>query len=451
MGILNIDQIDQFVIPFINDRRIPGVAVTVVDRGIVQCRKYGYADSKNNEKVNDLTLFEIGSMSKAFTALGILWLENQGKISCNDNVKQYLPWFEPYYIIDKKRMVKDIKILDLLYHTSGIPFQTLFNIPYDDNEQALYSNIWRMRNIKLVAEPGVTYHYSSNNYNVLAYIIEQVTQESYELFIQKTILYPLGLFHTYLSREEARKKGSLSCGHKLSFFKQRSYNAPFIRGNLAGGYIMSCIHDMSRWLRIQMGIEDIGEEYKTLINKSHEGKYDLKENPGYKIAAAWHINNDTDVIQYMGSNPNFSSKIIFSPSKLWGICVLANSNSSATYYLADNILKCSKLRLIPPYCTGVFQKTDFFFTLLCGINVMSAMIIIPGLILGKPNGVLGNGLIYLNLFVFWSLLTLITPYLMKKTFRWKAFYAWTSPAILTAYFLGLISTLIAFLLCISIN
>lgn len=448
---MNIEKVDQFIRPFINNRKIPGMAVAIVHGDIVQFCEYGCVDKKSNEKVNDLTLFEIGSMSKAFTALGILWLENKGTISCNDNVKQYIPWFEPYSIIDKKRMVRDIKIFDLLYHTSGIPFQTLFNIPCYNNGKALHDNIWRMRNIKLVAEPGVMYHYSSNNYNILAYIIEQVTQESYESFIQETILHPLGLFHTYLSREEALKRGTLSCGHKLSFLRQRSYDAPFIRGNLAGGYIMSCIHDMGRWLRIQMGIEDIGEEYKTLINKSHEGKYDLKENPGYKIAAGWHINNDTDVIQYMGSNPNFSSKTIFSPSKKWGICVLANANSSLTYYLADNILKCSKPKLISPYRADVYQRTDLFFTILCGINTISAILVIPGLLLEKPNGIFGNELTYLSLFVFWSLLTLVTPYFMKKTFRWKAFYIWSSPAILMAYTLGIITMLASFIICMLLS
>lgn len=442
---VSIDKMNSLIKPFINSRQIPGMAIAIIDNKEFQYYGYGYSDVKNKVPINDFTLFEIGSMSKAFTALGVLWLEYEEMLSMDNNIKQYIPWFNPYYLKNRKHMIADITISDLLYHTSGIPFNTLFSIPHNSD-----NNIWNLRNIRLIQAPGSIYHYSSNNYNILAYIIEVITKEPFETFIKKTILHPLGLFHTHLSRSDAKINSTMSKGYKLSFFRQREFNAPFIKGNLAGGYIISCIHDMKRWIQIQIGMEEVDEKYKILIDKSHEVKGEIIENPGYKNAAGWHINKETDVVQYMGSNPNFSSKIIFSKSKQWGICVLANTNISATFYLADNILKCNKPKLIKPYHVDIFKKTDLIFSVLSIMNNIFLIFIFLNMLFNFSEDLFNYNRYFLYGLIIWTSITVILPYIVKKTLKWRAILLWMSLTIPFACISGIFSMLIGWLLCVII-
>ena len=90
--------IDKYISKTIKSKKIPGCYLFVIDKGKIICNKgYGLADCHNNKEIDLNTYFQLGSNSKAFTALAILHLEDQKKLKLTDNVSKYIPNFQMYY------------------------------------------------------------------------------------------------------------------------------------------------------------------------------------------------------------------------------------------------------------------------------------------------------------------------------------------------------------------
>lgn len=382
INLANIDyeQIDGLVNEIMNKSKIPGLSISLVNEKQTKYLSYGYIDLKGEEKTTQYTLYELGSMSKAFTALGILLLEKQGKISINDKISKYIPWLRVYYK-GKHDGIKvngevELTIANLLYHTSGIPVQTIGTIPPGTSDDMLEQTVRTIVGMSLDFYPGDRYQYATINYDVLGYIIQIVSGNSYEMFIKKNILNPLGLKHTYLHRNKAEKLGVLSKGYKITFFKPQYYDAPIYRGNTPAGYIISNAYDMERWMKIQMGLVDIPKEYKKLINKSQVGDTTVASHNEYYYAAGWNINIKEKDIRHSGNNPNYSSVIVMRPDKKIGICILSNMNSNATEYLADNILNMIEGKEVTTYTSDFYKSLDSFFSVLTIISVLITILYI---------------------------------------------------------------------------
>ena len=111
----------------------PGMAVAIVTPDEVVLRGYGYADREEGAAVDPDTLFELGSMSKAFTGLAILLLEQEGKLNLSDDIRTYLPWlamrYQGTYRGEEINGEVPLTISNFLYQTSGVPFETIGDIP----------------------------------------------------------------------------------------------------------------------------------------------------------------------------------------------------------------------------------------------------------------------------------------------------------------------------------
>nr|MDH3176063.1 serine hydrolase [Bacillus pumilus] len=121
-AVISSKAIDQVIEEQMELGRIPGMSAVVVKKDEVVYQKgFGYADRKKKKQVTDSTFFEIGSTSKAFTALAIVELEKQGKLHLKDPVSSYIPGFFPTYNGKPQRLTVE----QLMHHTSGIPFQSI--------------------------------------------------------------------------------------------------------------------------------------------------------------------------------------------------------------------------------------------------------------------------------------------------------------------------------------
>lgn len=151
---------------------------------------YGYACHQYDVKNTRCTKFKIGSLTKAFTAMAVLQLEEQGKISLTDSLSKY--------IVDFPSGSK-VTIQQLLNHTSGIKdfvcdpeyWTKTMRLP-----TTLESTINLFKNLPLNFEPGTKFEYSNSNYTILAYLIEKVSITSYEEFLKHNIFEPLGMENT---------------------------------------------------------------------------------------------------------------------------------------------------------------------------------------------------------------------------------------------------------------
>ena len=329
-------QIEEYIKKNMGDSKIPGLSVVIVDGNETIYEKgFGFSDVAAKKPVTPDTLFELGSTSKAFTALAVLQLEEKGLLNLDDPVSKYIPWFDVNY----KGQKVDIKLSQLLYHTSGMPFKTIGDIPIDDSKDALEKTVRTFVGESLDFMPGEKYLYATINYDILGLVIQKVSGQSYEEYIKSNVLNQLGLSNTYLRRQEAPAQ-NMSIGYKFDFLRPVRYDAPMYRGNTPAGYFITNIEDMAKWMKIQLGVDNGIAFDKQLIEKSHLPDRSVSPDvDGSSYAAGWSIyQNGSGEISHPGNNPNFSSFIVFRPQDKKGVAVLANLDSSYTLAIGQGIM-----------------------------------------------------------------------------------------------------------------
>jgi CubicO group peptidase (beta-lactamase class C family) len=140
------EKIQKFIKNNMDKGKIPGLSVVIVKGNETVFQKgFGYADLENKIPVTSKSIFEIGSNSKAFTALGILNLQKDGLIKLEDKVTKYIPWLKVKY----EGKDASITIEQLLHHTSGIPYNTIDQIPSSNEDNALEKTVRTLVGINL--------------------------------------------------------------------------------------------------------------------------------------------------------------------------------------------------------------------------------------------------------------------------------------------------------------
>jgi CubicO group peptidase (beta-lactamase class C family) len=199
-----LSQIPQRMKHFVDEQTVAG-AVTLVAHGdkVAEFQATGMADIEQNRPMQKDTIFQIMSMTKPVTAIGIMMLAEEGKLGLRDPVEKYLPEFHDQHVAtnvgpDAERLRKPdhpITIRDLMTHTAGIPdpapaaihdYPQLMNVP-------LAEVVRHLAKEPLLFQPGTQWSYSSPGIEILGRIIEVCSGEKYEDFIAERILRPLGM------------------------------------------------------------------------------------------------------------------------------------------------------------------------------------------------------------------------------------------------------------------
>ena len=151
----------------------PGLALALTDRnGLAGTRTWGYADLKAKTPVTDDTLFQIGSITKSFTALALLAAQEEGLVDFEEPLTEYLPWFSVH------TEYAPLRAHDLLTHTAGIPGNRddIFSSPYMAAALAEQHTAW---------PPGERFLYSNVGYQVMHELLTTVTGQAYEDIIRE--------------------------------------------------------------------------------------------------------------------------------------------------------------------------------------------------------------------------------------------------------------------------
>jgi len=325
-------RISEYVEKTMQEAHIPGLSLVIVDKGRTVIRCYGVADLSTGRKVTATTLFELGSCSKAFTALAVLDLEHRGMIHLDDAVATYLPWLHFYY----QQQEVPVTLRQLLHHTSGIAWTSLSKIPQDSSAGALENTVKALDGETLSHLPGKRYEYATVNYDILALVVQKVSGLPFETVLQERILDPLDLRATSIGTPKDRSR--LASGYKMGFFRPRAFHAPVFRGNNAAGYIVSDAQDMARWLDFQLGMDSSTLYPLARMTQQRDETVALHGMSSY--AMGWDIALDgTGEISHGGLNPNYTAWLGFKPGGKTGVAVLSNSNSSFTATIGGNVLK----------------------------------------------------------------------------------------------------------------
>ena len=250
---------EDYIEHFLNETKCNSVSVAVCDGESVSC----YGDEKG--------LYQIGSMTKAFTGLAVQKLISEGKIKPDNTVAELLPGYTAYY----GKKPQDITVEHLLTQTSGYT-NSEADYPGADEKMTLQEWADKMSGKELKSFPGEKYSYSNVNYNLLGAIIERVTGNNYKDYMEKEILTPLGLTNTYVVTDPEDE--NIVRGSRLAYRRAFQYEIPVAEGRIPTGYFYSNIGDMARWARIWLGTADIPEEYRELVK---EVKEHLKEEGDY--------------------------------------------------------------------------------------------------------------------------------------------------------------------------
>lgn len=325
-------KVEKEILEMMEDGDIPGLSVVVIQGNEQLIRSYGYADLRNRQRVTPQTLFEIGSCSKAFTAMAVADLVQNGKIKLDAPVSNYIPWLKFYY--DGKQV--DVTIKQLMHHTSGIPWNTIAKIPQSNAADALEQTVRTLVDQKLGSLPGGKFEYATINYDVLALVVQTVSAQPFESYVQQHVFDRLQLGSTGMGKpvDESLK----AKGYKIGFFDEREYAAPTYRGNNAAGYVISNAGDIAKWLKFQMG--SAHPEMQSLAVLTHQRDATVALHGMSSYAAGWEVALDgTGEIYHSGLNPNFTAYIAFRADKKLGIAVMANSNSSYTALIGNDIMK----------------------------------------------------------------------------------------------------------------
>ncbi|MCW3466078.1 cyclic peptide export ABC transporter [Chitinophaga nivalis] len=311
---------------------IPGLSLIVVKDGRQEIKTFGYADVAQQKPVTPATIFEIGSCSKAFTALVVSKLIQEGRLDPAAAVSQYIPWLTVTY----KGKQATITVQQLLHHTSGIPWSSIARIPQTNAPDALEQTVRQLKGLELARLPGKKYEYATINYDVLALIVQQITHQPFEEYLQTAVLDKLSLHHTKMGypADPALK----ATGYKIGFFKARPYAAPVFRGNNAAGYMMSDATDMGRWLQFQLGLADTAMYAWAKYTQQRDETVPPHNMSSYGMGWEVSLKGDGE-ITHGGLNPNFTAYVALRPGQQAGLVVMANSNSAFTTLIGNKLMK----------------------------------------------------------------------------------------------------------------
>ncbi len=294
-----------------NHANIPGLSLVLVEGDSIYMKSWGFADLKSKIPVTSKTLFELGSTSKAFTALAILKLQEDGLIGLDDYVSKYLPCFRCYYFGKEV----PITISELLHHTSGIPMESILRIPMGEDDGMLERTVHLFNNMKLKRLPGSDYEYATINYDILGLIIEKISKLSFEDYLKEKIFNPLKFEYTTVGKPV---NANFAKGYKIGFFAPREYDAPRYRGNNPAGYVISNAEDMAKWLRYQLSLN--ANCFEGIIKRSHLPDFTVRPNGLSSYALGWQVEPyGVNKIYHSGLNPNYTSFIGFLPNKKAGV------------------------------------------------------------------------------------------------------------------------------------
>ena len=221
-------------------RSIPGVVYGVFKDGkVVKSGAYGSSDLERGVKATTANVFEIGSVSKQFTATVILMLFEEGKLSLDDHIDKYVAGLPPEW--------SPVTLRNLLNHTSGIPdIEEIFG--YDS-----YRNIYTKDEIVKVANsrpvefpPGSKWHYSNTGYYLLGLVVEKVTGKPYIEAMTERVFKPLGMTHTRESDPWAVIPNR-AVGYQLLNGVIQNRDAMQPTACKGAGTLVSTIEDMAKW------------------------------------------------------------------------------------------------------------------------------------------------------------------------------------------------------------
>ena len=322
---------------------VPGLSVGIIRNGeIIHQRGYGVANSAG-DKIGAETQLAIGSVSKSFTALGILLLVNDEKLALDAPVRRYLPEFR----LRDAYASEHLTVRDLLRHNSGLPRHDLTWYAHDVDRTSFLE---RLAELEPTARLGERFQYQNLMYLVAGLLIERVSGESWEAFTHRRIMQPLAMNRSNFS--------------VLDMARDADYAQPYAEGDWtelrnvdvigpAGG-INSTTADLLRYVEFLLGDGRVGEQRlvpkrlldqlftpQQLVDPSMAAQL-LRDDERAPVAygLGWFIGHHRGRLtwEHGGNIDGYTALVVLVPNTDIGLVILSNANGTSLPYVLRNRL-----------------------------------------------------------------------------------------------------------------
>jgi beta-lactamase class C len=327
---LDVKKVDAIASEFIDRNDVTGLSIGLYFNDKSHYYNYGYLSQESSQEVSNETLFEIGSVTKVFTALLLAQAANKKKISLSQTIDAFLP----EGLNDENIPIDRLTFLQLATHTSSLP-----RIPGNASPLEPYplkTMITFLKQWKAKYKPGTRYLYSNLGYGVLGYTLEGVYDKSYQSLLTSQILTPLSMTSTFLSvppwRQSDYAKGYNKANEKVIHWPMNAWRAS------AGG-IRSTIVDMMQFLKAHLLVKTMSIPFRKAILISQKSEFTRID--GTQVGLGWEISFDANgdkILTKNGATNGFSSIIIFKPKQRVGVIILTNKFGARVKRIATALL-----------------------------------------------------------------------------------------------------------------
>jgi len=299
-------RMQQVVQPYVDAQMFMGSVLVAESGKVVFSKSYGMADLEWNVPNSPATRFNIASMTKQFTAASILLLEDRGKLKTSEVVNKYLT--------DAPASWSKITIYNLLTHTSGISDDAVKYEPGTPDKLVF-------REAPLNFQPGEQWAYTNLGYIVLGYLIEKISGQTYEEFVQRNIFKPLAMNDSGMISNVTiipRRATGYWPGNNGIENAER----PDPRIGFSAGSLYSTTEDLLRWEEALFGGEVLTPASLHKMTTPFKSDY----------ACGLHVNRVGGrlMIEHDGNNIGFNSDMAYYPDERIAVIVLANLNGTVT-------------------------------------------------------------------------------------------------------------------------
>ena len=316
------EKVDHLFNPYKGDA-VPGAAVLVIQSGKpIFAKAYGMANVEDQIPITSKTNFRLASVTKQFTAMCIMMLQERGKLNYTSTLKDVFSDFPDYG--------KKITIKHLLQHTSGlIAYEDL--MPDTATVQVSDHDVLRMmmEQDSTYFQPGTAYRYSNSGYAVLAMIIEKISGMSFAEFLKENIFMPIGMNNTVAHEEGISKVLNRAYGYTVDADSVRFTDQSLTSAVLGDGGIYSSIDDLYKW-------DQALYTEKLISAKTLKLAFTPElENHGF----GWKIDvyRSRFRVSHTGSTRGFRTVIQRYPDDAFTIIILTNRSEPEVAPLADRL------------------------------------------------------------------------------------------------------------------
>ena len=362
-------QMEQYINQVQQQWQIPGMAVSLVKNGeMFYSKGFGTKELGKNASIDGNTVFQVGSVSKSFTAAVIASLVDEGKLSWQDTVKNILPDFRMY----DRWVEENLQVKDIMTHHTGLQGQLgtyIGNMGY--NRDDIY-NMFRLLKPTYSFRGG--YEYNNITFIIAARIIEKLTGKSWEENVRERIFEPLGMNSSTLNGDGFAAAKNVAVPHEVSYQNEALKIEPLYGTEQAldwltaigpAGSVCSSVNDMAKYIAFHLAKGKVGdkqvisEDQMNYVRRGHT----ITSQDSVKVTMyghCWFIeqNSRYRVYFHTGTTWGFTAICAFIPEIDAGMMVLVNCDqpAEARYALMRRFIDIYKGFPETDYSTESFDK-----------------------------------------------------------------------------------------------